>query len=68
MRTTVPAIVLCLISLGAVAATEPQLPDPLPAPVEKRGLTVQIRDLARLPDTRGVRPPDQDTTPPAGRA
>ena len=33
------------------------------APVEKRGLVVRIADLARLPDTRGLRPPDQDTNP-----
>ena len=36
---------------------------PLPPMVEKRGLTVEIRELARLPDTRGMRPPDQDTNP-----
>ena len=63
MRTTLPAIVLCLIALAATGALDAQLPDPLPAPVEKRGLTVAIRELARLPDTRGLRPPDQDTNP-----
>ena len=30
------------------------------APVEKRGLAVEIRDVARLPDSRGLRPADQD--------
>jgi hypothetical protein len=34
--------------------------NPLPAPIEKRGLSVQIRDIVRLPDTRGLRPADQD--------
>ena len=34
--------------------------NPLPAPIEKRGLAVQIRDVVRLPDTRAVRPADQD--------
>ena len=36
---------------------------PTPTPVVKRGLTVQIRDLVRLPDTRGMRALDQDVTP-----
>jgi hypothetical protein len=29
----------------------------------KRGLSVEIRDVARLPDTRGLRPADQDVVP-----
>ena len=41
----------------------PIVSSPTPAPVLKRGLTVQIRDLVRLPDTRGMRPLDQDVTP-----
>ena len=39
-----------------------QVKDPLPN-VEKRGLAVEIRDVVRLPDTRGLRPADQDVTP-----
>src|SRR5262249_53576366 len=41
----------------------PIVSSPMPAPIVKRGLTVQIRDLVRLPDTRGLRPLDQDVTP-----
>jgi hypothetical protein len=37
--------------------------NPLPAPIQKGTLAVQIRDLVRLPDTRAVRPPDQDLSP-----
>src|SRR5690242_4659333 len=37
--------------------------NPIPAPVAKRGLSVQIVNVARLPDTRGMRPADQDVTP-----
>jgi hypothetical protein len=48
---------------GAVATIAAQLAPPILAPVEKRGLTVRIAELARLPDTRGLRPPDQDTNP-----
>ena len=37
--------------------------NPFPAPVEKRGLTVELRDVVRLPETRGMRPADQDVNP-----
>ena len=37
--------------------------NPLPEPIVKRGLAVEVRDLVRLPDTRGLRPADQDVTP-----
>ena len=37
--------------------------NPFPAPVEKRSLAVEIRDVVRLPDTRGMRPADQDVNP-----
>ncbi len=37
--------------------------NPIPAPVVKRGLAVEIRDLVRLPDTRAMRPADQDISP-----
>jgi hypothetical protein len=37
--------------------------NPLPAPLEKRGLVVEVADLVRLPETRGMRPPDQDVNP-----
>jgi hypothetical protein len=37
--------------------------NPLPEPIQKRGLAVQIRDLVRLPETRGLRPVEQDVSP-----
>jgi hypothetical protein len=40
---------------------------PLAAPIEKRGLMVEIKDVVRLPDTRGMRPANEDVNP-AGRA
>src|SRR6478609_9682101 len=49
-----------VFAAGAIYA---QIADPLPARVEKRGLTVQIKDVVRLPDTRGLRPADQDVVP-----
>lgn len=37
--------------------------NPIPAPIEKRGLAVEIVEVARLPDSRGIRPPEQDVKP-----
>src|SRR6185436_13328601 len=48
--------------IASVALLSAQVADPLPN-VEKRGLTVEIRDLVRLPQTRGLRPADQDVNP-----
>jgi hypothetical protein len=56
------AIVSCAAALAAVAL-HAQITDPIPARIVKRGLSVEIKDVVRLPDTRGVRPPDQDVVP-----
>ena len=63
MRSTRSAILLSLLSWSAATALQAQLPAHMPAPVEKRGLVVEIRDLTRLADTRAMRPPEQDTNP-----
>ena len=63
MRVRLPVFigsVLAVCTFGAIAAQ--QVTDPLPS-IEKRGLAVEIRDVVRLPDTRGMRPADQDVTP-----
>jgi hypothetical protein len=52
-----------LLTLGTAGVMVAQIADPLPGRVEKRGLAVEIRDLVRLPDTRGLRPADQDVVP-----
>ena len=60
---TLPVIVISLVH-APVSATPRQITEnPLPAPVEKLGLEVEVRDVARLPETRGMRPPDQDVNP-----
>jgi hypothetical protein len=59
MPKAVVVVLLTLVTAGAICA---QIADPLPS-VEKRGLAVQIRDVVRLPDTRGLRPADQDVVP-----
>src|SRR4030095_10047891 len=67
MRILITILVVSL-ALGAAAQSPGTITsNPIPAPIEKRGLTVEIQDLVRLPDTRGMRPADQDTNP-AGRA
>ncbi len=55
--------ILVLLVLGSAGGIQAQVTDPIPAPVEKRGLAVEISDLVRLPDTRGLRPLDQDVKP-----
>ena len=61
MRTQVTSFIHLLMALGAAGAIGAQITtNPFPAPVEKRGLMVEIREVARLPDTRGIRPADQD--------
>jgi hypothetical protein len=62
MRTRMPLAVI-LMTLLAAGAFHAQIANPIPAPVEKRGLMVEIADLVRLPDTRGLRPADQDVSP-----
>ena len=53
-----------LLALLAAGSVEAQITsNPIPAPIEKRGLAVEIVEVARLPDTRGVRPAEQDTKP-----
>jgi len=42
---------------------QPQVADPLPAPVAKRGLAAEIRDVVRLPRTLGLLPPERDVNP-----
>ncbi len=50
-------------SIAGQIASSPITSNPIPAPITKRGLQVEIKDLVRLPDTRGVLPADQDVTP-----
>jgi hypothetical protein len=59
MRLLIVVITIC--SVGAIQAQITG--NPIPAPIVKRGLAVEIRNLLRLPDTRGMRPADQDVSP-----
>jgi glucose/arabinose dehydrogenase len=61
MRT---AFIVTAFMFGTLGIIRAQISaNPIPAPIEKRGITVELRDVVRLPETRGMRPPDQDVNP-----
>ena len=63
MRIPLPLVVAPSVALLAVVAIHAQIGNPIPAPVVKRGLSVEIRDVVRLPDTRGLRSAAEDVVP-----
>ena len=63
MRALTSFAVIIVLTHSATGTVRAQITNPIPAPVDKRGLMVEIRDVARLPETRGLRPADQDVTP-----
>jgi hypothetical protein len=63
MRRLLPFAVGVMLLLAAAGVIDAQIANPIAAPVVKRGLSVEIRDVVRLPDTRGLRPADQDVVP-----
>ena len=66
MQTRMWLGIIALLAVPMVgAADEPITKNPIPEPVVKRGVAVEVKDLARLPDTRELRPPDQDVAPAA---
>jgi hypothetical protein len=66
MRTRMWLGVVTLLAVRTASAAEvPITSNPIPEPVTKRGIAVEVKDLVRLPDTRGLRPADQDVAPGA---
>ena len=64
MRTRMWLGIIALLAAPTVCAADgPITKNPIPEPIVKRGIAVELKDLARLPDTRGLRPPDQDVSP-----
>ena len=57
MRVTL-SMILAVLTAPTVLLQGQITSNPVPAPIEKRGLAVEIRDLVRLPDTRGLHPND----------
>src|SRR5437867_11760608 len=64
MRTQMHLVIVLLLAIWTAGAIEAQITsNPIPAPIVKKGLAVEIKDLVRLPDTRAIRPADQDVSP-----
>ena len=59
----VALVAISSLTLAAAVPARAQITDPIPTPLEKRGLMVEVRDVARLPQTRGMRPPEEDVNP-----
>lgn len=65
MRIALRLLAVILVAAWGAQAIQAQISsNPVPTPIRKRGLAVQIKDVVRLPDTRGTIPADQDVTPP----
>jgi hypothetical protein len=64
MLTRARLVIVLLLAIGTAAALDAQITsNPIPAPIVKRGILVEVKDLLRLPDTRGIRPAAQDVSP-----
>jgi hypothetical protein len=64
MRARMGVGIVPLLAIQIVcAAAEPITSNPIPERIVKRGIAVEVVELARLPDTRGIRPADQDVKP-----
>src|SRR5262245_42205859 len=63
MRPRFPFIIVFVVVATVIGIHAQITKNPLPAPVEKRGLAVEIRDLVRLPDTRSMLAAGQDVNP-----
>src|SRR6188508_3859905 len=64
MRNAIRFVIAVVLAISALTTIAAQITtNPLPAAITKRGLEVEIKDVVRLPDTRGMRPADQDVTP-----
>jgi hypothetical protein len=56
-------VISLLVVQTVYAADVPITSNPIPEPIVKRGIAVEVVELARLPDSRGIRPADQDVKP-----
>src|SRR5829696_5086341 len=64
MRILIVPVAALIVASGAMAGLRAQITsNPIPEAIEKRGLAVEIRDVVRLPDTRGLRPLTDDVNP-----
>ncbi len=64
MRVWLLLVIVGLAVASIAVAIEAQMTsNPIPSPIEKHGLAVEIKDVMRFPDTRAIRPVDQDVSP-----
>ena len=64
MRTRITLAIALSLTFWTATRIHGQITsNPIPGRIEKRGLAVEIRDVVRLPHTRGIRPADQDVSP-----
>ncbi len=63
MRTPMLLGIVPLFITWTGSAQAPITSNPIPEPIVKRGIAVEIQDVVRLPDTRGLRSAEQDVTP-----
>jgi hypothetical protein len=63
MRTPLIAGLLLTTVLAAGSVQGQITANPLPEPIAKKGLAVEIKDVVRLPQTKGILPADQDVNP-----
>src|SRR5688572_17776077 len=64
MHKPIWLVSVLLVAIWTTGAIQAQITiNPIPAPIAKRGLAVEIKDVVRLPDTRGIRSADQDVNP-----
>jgi hypothetical protein len=57
-------VIVPLLAIAAAGFAQAQITgNPIPDRIEKRGLAIEIVEVARLPDTRGIRPPEEDVKP-----
>src|ERR1700681_2852901 len=64
MRTRILLGIFALFGIWIIGTAHAQITsNPIPEPILKRGIAVEVKDVLRLPDTRGLRPADQDVAP-----
>ena len=64
MRIPILFAIILLLTFWAAGLIHGQITsNPIPERIEKRGLAAEVRDVVRLPDTRGIRSADQDVSP-----
>ena len=56
MRNAIRFVIALVLAIGALKTIAAQITaNPIPDAITKRGLQVEIKDVVRLPDTRGRR-------------